>query len=321
VAAAVEQLTSSVDEVSRQVAAAAQVAREAVQRAEISNGSMRGLADATARIGDVVQLITGIAAQTNLLALNATIEAARAGDAGKGFAVVAGEVKTLAAQTAKATADIGDQIAAVRAATEQSILAMSEVGKIIGRMDEVAASVATAVEQQSLTTREIAASVQAVSVATDQTTHAMEDVSGVADSAGTVSQDVLLAAGTIGKEAENLRAEVDDFLTAVRDDTGERRQFERIAGNGAAVTVRTAGRDATRVGLQDISLGGAAVNCDWRLAPGTEIEIELPDAGGFVTARVVRSSDHRLAVVFRQDQATATRVDRVCTALAGRLAA
>ncbi len=105
VAAAVEELTSSVGEITRQVAASADVARQAVQRAEASHSTMKGLSDATARIGDVVHLISDIAGQTNLLALNATIEAARAGEAGKGFAVVASEVKTLAAQTGKATAE------------------------------------------------------------------------------------------------------------------------------------------------------------------------------------------------------------------------
>ena len=96
---------------------------------------MQGLSDATARIGDVVRLISDIASQTNLLALNATIEAARAGEAGKGFAAVAGEVKALAAQTATATAET-NQIRTVRGSTGDAVTATAEIGNIIGRMEK-----------------------------------------------------------------------------------------------------------------------------------------------------------------------------------------
>ena len=92
-AAAVEELTASFAEITHQVAAAADMSRQAVQRSDAGQVTIRGLSESTVRIGDVVKLIDSIASQTNLLALNATIEAARAGDAGKGFAVVAGEVK------------------------------------------------------------------------------------------------------------------------------------------------------------------------------------------------------------------------------------
>jgi methyl-accepting chemotaxis protein len=220
VATAVDGLRAAVAEISRQVTTASQVAHEAVQRASASHGTMRSLADTTARIGDVVELINDIAGQTNLLALNATIEAARAGEAGRGFAVVAGEVKALASQTARATADIGGQIATIRGATTEAVTAMTEVGTIIGKMDEVAAAIAAAVEQQSATTREIAASVQAVAEATNDAAHAMEEVSGVAESASGVSREVLEAAADVGGQAETLRAEVDQFLGAVRDDSG-----------------------------------------------------------------------------------------------------
>lgn len=216
IAAAIEELTSSVEEVSRQVAMAAQVAREAVQHSESSHQTMRKLTDATARIGEVVGLISDIANQTNLLALNATIEAARAGEAGKGFAVVAGEVKALAAQTGKATGEISGQIEAVRNATDEVVAAIDQVGTTIGRLDAVSAAIAGAVEQQSATTREIAASVQAVSGATDRAARAMSEVAEVAESAGKASHSVLDGAKDIGGQAENLRLEVDHFLVAVR---------------------------------------------------------------------------------------------------------
>jgi methyl-accepting chemotaxis protein len=315
VAEAIEQLSSSDDEISRQVSAAVAVAREAVQRAEASQAKMRGLADATERIGAVVSLISDIAGQTNLLALNATIEAARAGEAGRGFAVVAGEVKSLATQTASATADIGGHIAAVRGATEESMTAVADVGRIIGRMDEVAAAIAAAVEQQTTTTRTIASSVHTVSSTTDQTAHAMEEVAGVADRAGGVSQEVQEAAATIGLEAEKLRAQVDHFLSAVRDDIGEQRRYERISGNNAQATLRIAGRDPQRVTIEDMSRGGAALCCDLLAPPGTQVELELPRVGGTVPARVTRTGDGILAVVFDQDAAVLARIDQVLDVL------
>ena len=81
----------------------------------------------------MVELITNIAGQTNLLALNATIEAARAGDAGKGFAVVASEVKNLATQTARATEEIGSQIAQIQGATGQAVEAIKGITATIER--------------------------------------------------------------------------------------------------------------------------------------------------------------------------------------------
>jgi methyl-accepting chemotaxis protein len=222
VAGAVDELTSTVAEISRQVAASGEVTRLAVQRAETSHGTMQSLAEAAARIGDVVHLISEIASQTNLLALNATIEAARAGEAGKGFAVVASEVKALASQTANATAEIDGQIHRVRGAADDAVVAMSEISSIIRKIDEVLIVISAAVEEQSATTREIASSVQAVSGATAQTAQAMEHVVDVAEDAGNTSRDVLSGAANIGHEAENLRSEIDQFLVAIRAEAGER---------------------------------------------------------------------------------------------------
>ncbi len=317
VAAAVEELNASVGEISRQLAEATTVAQQAVARADSSHATMQGLSEATARIGDVVHLISDIASQTNLLALNATIEAARAGEAGKGFAVVAGEVKALAAQTAKATAEISSQIETVRGATGEAVTAMADIGGIINKMNQVSATIAAAVEEQSATTREIAASVQAVTTATANAARAMEHVVTVADEAGGVSGDVLTGSGEISREAETLRTEVDQFLAAVRDDAGgERRRYERQTVNGVMAGLQSKGHPATRVAVCDISRGGAALVCDWALAPGTTVEVELPDAGGSVPARVARSEKGQLAVVFSSEPQALSRIDRALAVLA-----
>ena len=127
-AAASEQMASSVTEIGRQVKQSEDITHAAVRQAEQTNERIAELSQAAGRIGEVVKLIAAVAEQTNLLALNATIEAARAGEAGRGFAVVASEVKALAAQTAKATEEIGAQITQMQSATEQSVSAIKAIG-------------------------------------------------------------------------------------------------------------------------------------------------------------------------------------------------
>jgi methyl-accepting chemotaxis protein len=322
VAAAVEEMTASIDEIARQVSAAAEVAREAVHQAETGQASIRGLADATSRIGDVVGLISSIAGQTNLLALNATIEAARAGDAGKGFAVVAGEVKALAAQTAKATADISSQITAIQSATGNAIAVVETIGTVIGRMEQVSSAIAAAVEEQSVTTREIAKSVQAVTIAVEGAANAMGEVVGNADQAGQVSLSVQAGADDIAQQASKLRIEVDQFLQAVRTDTGDRRQYERLDGMGMMVKLQIHGRPATQVVLGDISRGGTALGYRGELPAGTEVEVSLPRDPAPLPGRVVRTMPNgMLAIVFRPDSTTLGRVDRIMAAMQAARAA
>ena len=160
VAFAAEELSASVSEVGRHVQESSRIAKDAVDQAARTDVRINELFQAASRIGDVVRLITDIAEQTNLLALNATIEAARAGGAGKGFAVVAQEVKALAAQTAKATSDIGTQISGMQTATRESVAAIKEIGETIDRVSEIATAMAAAVEEQGGAIQEIARNVQ-----------------------------------------------------------------------------------------------------------------------------------------------------------------
>src|SRR5258707_6574355 len=131
VASAAEELSASVEEIGRQVRQSASAVEQAGQRTEKSVAEIEGLAAATQRIDGVLTLIQAIAEQTNLLALNATIEAAPAGDAGRGFALVAHEVKALAGQTAKATAEIGQNVGMIQTSTRNAVDAVREIATTV----------------------------------------------------------------------------------------------------------------------------------------------------------------------------------------------
>lgn len=183
VAAAVEELSASTGEITRQVALATAIAQRAVRQAQDTDATVAGLADGAQRIGDVVRLISDIAAKTNLLALNATIEAARAGDAGRGFAVVAGEVKSLAAQTAKATGDIGQQIEGIRATTATVVGAVRGFGSVVAEVEQVATAIAGAVDQQRAAIAGSAAAAAAIATSTGQAAGAVTRAAGAVQQA------------------------------------------------------------------------------------------------------------------------------------------
>jgi methyl-accepting chemotaxis protein len=216
VASATEEMTASVNEISRQVQESSKIAGEAVKQAQQTDARINELSKAAGRIGDVVKLITAIAEQTNLLALNATIEAARAGEAGRGFAVVASEVKQLASQTAKATDEIGTQIAGMQAATQDSVAAIKEIGGTIGRISEIASTIAAAVEEQGAATQEISRNVGEAAKGTQQVASNITDVNRGAGETGSASTQVLSSARSLSHESSHLKVEVDRFLSTVR---------------------------------------------------------------------------------------------------------
>jgi methyl-accepting chemotaxis protein len=174
------------------------------------------LSRAASRIGDVVELINTIAGQTNLLALNATIEAARAGEAGRGFAVVASEVKALAEQTAKATGEIGQQIAGIQDATNDSVTAIQDISGTIGKLSEIASTIAAAVEEQGAATQEISRNVQNAAQGTHEVSSNVADVQHGATETGTASAKVLSAAQSLSVDSDRLKLELDRFLLTVR---------------------------------------------------------------------------------------------------------
>ena len=216
VAAAAEELAASVQEISRQVIDSSRISNEAVAEADQVGHQMQELAEASQRIGEVVDLINDIAGQTNLLALNATIEAARAGDAGKGFAVVASEVKNLATQTANATGEIAGQIGSIQEATNSAVQAIEGVAATIRKISEIAAAISAAVEQQGASTGEISQNVQEAAKGTQQVDSNIIQVSQGAEETGAAAGEVLSAAQEMSQQSGTLKQEVEKFLTQVR---------------------------------------------------------------------------------------------------------
>jgi methyl-accepting chemotaxis protein len=216
VAAAAEELSHSIHEISRRVSETAEAMDGAVREAENTDTTVRGLAEAARRIGDVVNLITDIAAQTNLLALHATIEAARAGDAGKGFAVVAGEVKTLANQTARATDDIQAQVSAIQAETERAVAAIAGIGSTIARVNQYTIGIASAVEQQGAATQEIARNVQQAAAGTSEVSHSIGKVLEAERQTGIAAAQLSGLADRLAGESQRLRGDVGNFVAEVK---------------------------------------------------------------------------------------------------------
>jgi methyl-accepting chemotaxis protein len=157
-AAAADELASSITSIHQQATRSAEMAHSAAAQGERTNLTVKSLADAVGKIGPVANLISQIAAQTNLLALNATIEAARAGEAGRGFAVVASEVKSLAAQTSKATQDISSEIALIEEAMRRSVQEIKSGSETATSIAEIVEEVAGAVHEQAAATESIAES-------------------------------------------------------------------------------------------------------------------------------------------------------------------
>jgi methyl-accepting chemotaxis protein len=216
VAAAAEELASSIAEIGRQVNESTEIAAKAVVDASETASKVRELSEAAKKISNVVELINTIAGQTNLLALNATIEAARAGEAGKGFAVVANEVKQLADQTAKATNEIGAQVASIQASTAESSDAIMRITETIGRISKVSNTVANSVRDQGVATQEIAGSVQKAAEGTGTVALNIAQVGSATGESAAAAEEVLRSSEALSRQAERLQAELQSFLTTIR---------------------------------------------------------------------------------------------------------
>lgn len=317
VAAASQELTAAIGEISRLVNNSSQTAEAgSVQAAEVVSKVLL-LREASRKIGEIVGIISGIASQTNLLALNATIEAARAGDAGKGFAVVAGEVKNLSAQTQKATVEIAGQVSEIQSSIGGTVDAVQTIGVTVNQIYQSSAEIAAAITEQQSATDEIARNIQFVFSSTDRIGHSMSAVRESAAKVNEASTQVHAASDAMSGQTEKLSIEVRDFLDAVKN-AGNRRRFERFDVNlKSRVTIA-----GTSLGgqVRQLSIGGARINISIDKPPGTMVDLVIEGVSRLIPARIAGTFDGGTRLQFPMDDDHLTFMTEVMDRLEVRAA-
>ena len=216
VASASEEMSTAIRHLSDRVSRAAGRSKAAAEGAVLAQKQLDALSGSIEQVDQIVAAINAVASQTNLLALNATIEAARAGEAGKGFAVVASEVKNLANQTHAMTEQIGNQIAAVKGASDRTVDAMRSIIGQVEDIDHSTSEMAASVEQQSAATTEISRNAQQAAIGTSEVSRNVSGIQQAENESSAATHNVKYAADGLAGQASALKQEMDSFLAEIR---------------------------------------------------------------------------------------------------------
>ncbi|EWY38496.1 hypothetical protein N825_12845 [Skermanella stibiiresistens SB22] len=294
IAAATQELSASIAEISRQVDRSTGAARDANTRSRSASEIANNLTTVSDRIGSIASLIEKIAKETRLLALNASIEAARAGEAGLGFSVVANEVKQLADQTNDATANIRAEIQSMQRAIGDTVTAIADVAGRVELVNDTITAIASAVVEQDAVTQDIA---QTVTRTADSVRLVHERIGSVATQAGlttTVSTQLRKNTTELVEQVVNIEKRVISSLRNSR--FAERRRAVRVTV-GIKTDMKVDGKLVSGC-IENISTGGAQI----RLASGTssiaaKVVFTLPNIGE-ITAGVTNVEGELLHVHF-----------------------
>jgi len=215
-AAAIEEMSMTIADVSRQVSETQTVSAQAVEEAHLATNMMTELTRVANQIGSIVGTISDIAEQTNLLALNASIEAARAGDAGRGFSVVAGEVKELANQTSRATSQIREQVEGIQVESEKATDAINKISTTIVDINNFTSSVAESMQQQAQAGREISDAAQQADTSMADARSAVSELASSANGVDKSSDEMIEVAVSMSQRTAEVQRGIDTFLETLR---------------------------------------------------------------------------------------------------------
>ena len=276
VAAAVEELHASSQEVGRQADETNVLVRDALARADEAERRFEALSASTARVAEIVGLIAGISNQTSLLALNGAVEAARAGENGRGFAVVANEVKLLSQRTNAATHEISAQIAEIEGAMKSSLGAMKDIRDLISRVSQIASAVALSSSQQILAAEEIGQSANAAAQGATRLGGSVNMFTGAVGEVDVAAAKVSDQSRQVGALFERLSTRL---MIAVKNFADvDRRKFPRSPAQ-TLIDILLNGRRASGE-IIEISEGGALVSgLVGSFETGMIVEAELKDIG------------------------------------------
>lgn len=215
IAAAVEEMTAAIQEISGQVHRANSISQTAKEEGEKAKAVLANLIASSEKISEIAELIKTIASQVNLLALNATIEAARAGEAGKGFAVVASEVKQLATRTSNATAQVEQYVNQTREEVSRTNDALSAILAKMGEVSNASVTIASAVEEQTATTKEISKNLQTASMTTQEFSGSVQSMANSSNKTKSAANDMYNSSSLLSQVSVALREEIHKFLQSL----------------------------------------------------------------------------------------------------------
>ncbi|HHY22601.1 MAG TPA: hypothetical protein GX525_12160, partial [Bacilli bacterium] len=200
------------------------------EKSEVAVQTVRNLDEQSAKISEIIQVISDISSQTNLLALNAAIEAARAGNEGKGFTVVAMEIRKLADETSHSTKQIAELVDAIQEQVRQVVKVSSESKKEVQEGQEMVQEIGQLFKHIASSTEGVTEQIDSLSTVTEQMSIRSEDVKATVNEMAKSSKRVADSAEQVAASTQEEQASIEELLVASKTLTEMAEELKEMIG-------------------------------------------------------------------------------------------